>query len=263
MPNVTVGELEIAYEEQGEGPALLFVMGFTGSRHHWLGFHRRFADRFRVIAFDNRGVGETTVTRAPYTIAQMAGDALGLLDALGVARAHVVGVSMGGMIAEELALAAPDRVDRLVLGCTHFGGARQIAPAADVTETFSRIGQQGAERTVRDMLGLNFTPEFSAANGELVERLVAHGLATRMSPFGFFGQAAAIAAHDVEARISAIARPTLVLAGDRDRLIPSENSRLLAERIPGAKLHLLPGIAHMFWVEAPDDAERAVRAFLA
>jgi pimeloyl-ACP methyl ester carboxylesterase len=262
MATVTIGDVEIAYETYGEGPPLLMIMGFTGSRHHWLGFERRFADRFRVIAFDNRGVGESGVTRGPYSTAQMAGDALGLLDALDVPRAHVMGVSMGGMIAEELALAAPQRVDRLVLGCTHFGGPNQILPAPGVLETFTRAGKQAAEKTIRDLLELNFTMRFMNEHPEVVDDLVRHGLSARMSPFGFWGQSAAIAGHDVEARLGAITAPTLVIAGDEDRLIPVENSRVLASLLPSASLVELPGIAHMFWVEAPDAAEAAVRRAL-
>jgi pimeloyl-ACP methyl ester carboxylesterase len=262
MPTVQVGDVEIGYESFGSGPPLLFIMGVTASRHHWLGFHERFADRFRVIAFDNRGVGASRTESPPSSIAQMAEDALGLLDALSIPRAHVCGVSMGGMIAQELALAAPTRVDRLVLGCTTPGGANQILPGGDVIDAFRRVGTQSPEATIRELLAINFTPAFMATHPELIEGLVTHGLGARIAPAVFMGQSNSIVQHDTEARCGSIAAPTLVITGDVDRVIPGDNSRTLAARIPRAKLAILEGIAHMFWIEAPDAAEAAIRAHL-
>jgi pimeloyl-ACP methyl ester carboxylesterase len=262
MPKKTVGDIEMAYDDRGEGPPILFVMGFTGSRHHWLGFPDRFADRHRVITFDNRGVGESSAPGGgPYAIGQMARDALGLLDALGVGEASVLGVSMGGMIAQEMALAAPDRVKRLVLGCTSFGGPEAVPFGEDSVQLFQSVGKMPAASLVRELVAINFSPAWLATHEDVVQGLVEHGTTHKMPRTGFWGQMGAIAAHDTAARLSAVRTPTLVVAGDADRLIPVENSHRIGARIAGAEVTILPGVGHMFWVEAADEAERIVRAF--
>ena len=256
-----VRDLDIAYEEHGSGRPLLFIAGLTATRYHWLGFDRRFADAHRVITFDNRGVGETTVTRAPYSTVQMAEDALGLLDALGIDQADIVGTSMGGMIAQELALLAPDRVRRLVLVCTHPGGAEHVPPPPEVNAIFA--ARRGAERTIRELMTVNLSAAFRERRPDVVEAMVAHGLAHRMEPFGFVGQVGAIASHDVLARLPNVTAPTLVVHGDADDLVPLHNGRLIASRIPGARLAVLPGAGHMLWAEMPDEAEALIREHLA
>lgn len=262
MPTTRIGDIEIAYETQGEGPALLAVMGLTGSMGHWRGFPGRFADRHRVITFDNRGVGGSSVPAGPYSTAQLARDALGLLDHLGIPTATVFGVSMGGMIALELALAAPERVNRLVLGCTTHGGPTGGPPEPEVLAAFANVGKGGAEATVRNLLALNFGPRFPEEHAAVFEELVAYGLANRMKPAGFQGQVAAVMTHDVTARVNGIRIPTLILTGRLDRLIPAKNAELLAAAIPNSRVVTFDGVGHMFWIEAADEAERAIRAFL-
>ncbi len=261
MPTLEIDGLSLGYEIRGEGPPLLLIMGFTGSRYQWLGLGERLAEYFRVISFDNRGVGESGAPPGPYTARQMAQDALGLLGALGVARASVFGVSMGGMIAQELALAAPERLDRLILGCTHAGSPRQIF--ADPA-TLRRLGQRGKSPrdTLLTLLEIQLSAAFRAAHPAVVEDLISYGLAHRMPQAGFSGQLAAIAAHDTEERLGQISAPTLVITGDDDQLIPPENSRLIARHIPGARLEFLPGAGHLFWAEEPDETVRRVTAFL-
>jgi 3-oxoadipate enol-lactonase len=262
MPTVRANDIDLAYEEAGSGPVLLFIMGLTGTRHHWLDFHRRFADKHRVIAFDNRGSGGSGATEPPYTIAQMASDARALLDALGVESASVFGVSMGGMIAEELAILDPARIDRLILGCTHFGGARIAPPHETVIDAFARIGTRKASESVRALLEANFSQDFLDREAALVTGLVEHGLANKMPPAGFRGQFAAVATHDAESRLRAVRTPTLILHGDADRLIPVSNAKLLAEALPHAETRIFAGVGHMFWIEAPSETEAAIRAFL-
>ncbi len=262
MPTARIGDIDISYETFGEGPPLLCIMGLTGSRGHWRGFPARFTDKYRVITFDNRGVGETTAPRGPYSAAQMATDALGLLDHLAIDSAAVFGVSMGGMIAQELTLKAPARVTKLILGCTAFGGKTALPPEAEVLAAFASIGQGGAEASIRRLIAPNFSPRFAAERADVIEELVQYGLTNRMPPVGFQGQLAAIATHDTAARVAGIMTPTLLITGDLDRLIPAGNSKLIAALIPGSRVVVLEGVGHMFWIEAADDAERAMREFL-
>jgi pimeloyl-ACP methyl ester carboxylesterase len=262
VPTLTIDGLPLACEVHGAGPPLLLIMGFTGSRYQWLGLGERLAKSFQVITFDNRGVGESGAPPGPYTARQLALDALGLLDALGIARASVLGVSMGGMIAQELALAAPHRLDRLILGCTHAGGPRQIF--ADPA-TLGRLAPQrgrSARETLSILLEIQLSEAFRAARPEIVEDLITYGLAHRMPQAGFAGQLAAITSHDTEARLGEIAAPTLVITGDDDRLIPPANSSALARGIPGAQLDFLPGAGHLYWIEQPDETVRRTTAFL-
>lgn len=258
-----IGDIEMAYSVTGEGPPLVAIMGLTGSRGHWRGFPERFADAYRVITFDNRGVGETTAPRGPYSAAQMADDTLGLMDHLGIGAAVVFGVSMGGMIAQEVALKAPARISKLVLGCTGFGGAKALPPTPDVIAAFASVGKGAGEAGLRKLIELNFSPRFIAEQAATIDEILRYGLANRMSPTGFQGQMGAVMMHDTAARLGAIQAPTLLLTGDVDNLIPGGNAKLLNELIPHAKLVTLPDVGHMFWIEAADAAERAMREFLA
>lgn len=262
MPTIRIGDIDIAYEVTGEGPPLLAIMGLTGSMGHWWGFPERFADRFRVITFDNRGAGKTTAPVGAYSTKQLARDALGLLEHLGIEKASVYGVSMGGMIAQELALLAPERVTKLVLGCTSFGGGTSVMPGPDVLAAFAAGGQGGAEATVRRLLGLNFGPRFMEERTSVFDELVTYGLANRMTPAGFQGQLAAVGTHDAAARVKDIRIPTLIITGTLDRLIPAGNAALLESAIPGSRVVTLQGIGHMYWIEAAEEAEKTIREFL-
>lgn len=261
MPKVTLGGLETNYETRGEGPALLAIMGLTGSRGHWMEFPERFADRYKVITFDNRGITRPAPA-GPYSALQMADDALALLDHLGIERASVFGVSMGGMIAQELALRAPERVTKLILGCTHFGGPTALPPLPEVLAAFASMGKEGPEASIRRLLTANFSDRFVAERPEVVEQLVQYGLEHRMPSVGFQGQLAAVTFHDTATRIGTIRMPTLLLTGDQDKLIPSDNTVLLARALPSARVVTFEGAGHMFWVEAADAAEAAIRTFL-
>jgi len=262
MSVARVRDIDIAYQLTGVGEPLVMIMGITGSKWHWLGFDRRLGEDFLAIAFDNRGIGETTAPEGPYTISQMAEDTIGLLDAIGIDRAHVFGVSMGGMIAQELALAHPDRVRTLILGCTNFGGTTQILPAPEVYQRAFIVAGKGAEQATRDILSVNLRPDFMEKHPDVVEGLVRYGMEHRMKKHALAGQMAAVSEHDTASRLHAITSPTLVLAGDADELIPPQNSIEIAGLIPQAQITFFPGVAHMFWVEAPEEAAFQIRRFI-
>jgi pimeloyl-ACP methyl ester carboxylesterase len=262
MPAARVNDIDITYRITGAGEPLVMIMGITGSKWHWLGFDRRLGEDFLAITFDNRGVGETTAPEAPYTIPRMAEDTMGLLDAIGIDRAHVFGVSMGGMIAQEIALRHPGRVKTLVLGCTHFGGTGQILPPPEVYERAFIIAGKGAEQATRDILSVNLCRAFMGKRPDVVEELVRYGMEHRMKKHALAGQLAAVSEHDTASRLQAITAPTLLLAGDADELIPPQNSIEMAERIPQAQITFLPGVGHMFWVEAPEEAAYQITRFV-
>ena len=252
--------MRIAWESRGDGPPLLLIHGLGYARWGWEPVADRLAERFRVLLFDNRGIGESEVPPGPYTAAAMAEDALQVLDEAGVERAHVVGTSLGGMVAQELALAHPARVDRLVLACTTPGGAGAFPlpqrTLALIAEAPSLAPEVALRRFVENALA-DDSPEV------LVDRIYAHRLASPPDPAGWQAQAAAGASFDALDRIGDIGAPTLILHGTDDGVVDSRNAALLAERIPDARVRLFEGRGHLFFWEDPDGFVEAVEGFLA
>jgi len=242
------GDVSIAWESAGVGDPVLLIHGLGYARWGWEPLTPLLAERYRVISFDNRGIGASSVPAGPYSAAQMAGDALAVLDDAQVERAHVVGTSLGGMIAQELALAAPDRVDRLVLICTT-PGATGGYPMPEVTvrllgEAAGLPPAVAIRRFVENALG----PDPDSA---IVERIVAHRLASPQDPQGWAAQAAAGTTYDGGGRVRSIAAPTLLVTGTADSVVDPRNSTLLADLIPDSTLRLVPDRGHLVFWEHP------------
>jgi pimeloyl-ACP methyl ester carboxylesterase len=269
MTTATIDDIEMYYEEHGNPAAepVLLIMGFTGNAAAWAPQIPALAERYHVIAFDNRGAGRTSQPEGPYSIPQMADDTAALLDYLGIASTHVVGASMGGMIAQEFALRYPDRVRSLVLACTTPGGPHsaghgtlmELSQQADAIEDVAAALQP--ER-LKEMLEWLFSPDFIANPGPGFAQMVMSSVQYPTTPAGLRGQIAAIRAHDTYDRLGRISAPALVIAGDADPLIDPENSRILADRIRGARLCLLPGQRHGFTAEKPEETNRLILEFL-
>jgi pimeloyl-ACP methyl ester carboxylesterase len=249
----------IVWEAAGEGPPILLIHGLGYARWGWGPVVGPLARRFRVLTFDNRGIGESEVPQGPYTARELANDALGVLDEAGVERAHVVGTSLGGMVAQELALAYPERVDRLVLACTTPGGAAAHPMPA---RTVALLGEAA---TLAPEVALHRFVENALATGaddELVERIFRLRLEHPPNPDGWQAQAAAGATFDALDRIGGIRAPTLILHGTDDGVVDVRNAALLAERIPDARVELFEGCGHLFFWEQPERFVRAVEEFL-
>jgi 3-oxoadipate enol-lactonase len=274
MPKARVGDIEMYYEEHGRGDPLLLIMGLAADSTAWMFQVPDFAARYRTIVFDNRGVGRSDKPAGPYSIHQMADDAAGLLDVLGIERARVVGVSMGGMIAQELALRHPGRVRALVLACTYPEPDAEVERQREFSigqfgGSVTATGEMKIDVTAIDPLGLFQHLMPAVFNQEFIEREIgklvqAFGGALQ---YGFnmeaiLGQVAATMSHKATDRLHRIAAPTLVITGDADRLIPPANSDILARHIPGAKLVKIPGGSHGFNFETPDIFNREVLDFL-
>lgn len=275
MSTARVGPIDLYYEEHGGGDPLLLIMGFAADSMAWLLQTPEFARHYRTIVFDNRGVGRSSKPAGPYTIAEMADDTVGLLDILGVARAHVVGVSMGGMIAQELALRHPARVHGLVLACTYPEPDAEIqAQSLTLTQEIGgAIGVNGQLEMgsgaldpmmfFQSILPRVFNPEFIQNQLPRLMELFSGALQWGFDMQAIMAQAAATMSHRTTDRLQQIAAPTLVITGDADRLIPPRNSEILARSIPGAKLVKVPGGSHAFNFETPEIFNREVLAFLA
>jgi pimeloyl-ACP methyl ester carboxylesterase len=262
MPYTEAPGFRMEYETYGGGDPLLLINGLGSDRSEWIFQVPDFAERFLVITFDNRGAGGSGIPPGPYSTAQMADDAAALLVHLGADRAHVLGVSLGGMIAQEVALRHPDRVRKLVLACTAPGGEGSVRPAPEVLKHFVRSPGGDPEEEVRRVLPFLYSERYLRDHPEEIEEFVRRRLAGPVCVEGHAAQLAAAMSHSAWERLTTIGAPTLVIAGDGDRVVPTENSRRIAECIPEAKLVILPGAPHRLFAENAEDFNRAVISFL-
>jgi 3-oxoadipate enol-lactonase len=249
---------KIYWDEEGSGEPLLLIMGLSYPSYMWHRMRPVLAKRFRTIALDNRGVGQSDVPPGPYSIALMASDAAAVLDAAHVQSAHVFGVSMGGMIAQEFALQYPMRVLSLILGCTASGGPHAVQPESAALQTLLRQGMtpEQAKEAIIPFIYDASTPR------ERIDEDMAIRMKWYPTPQGYIGQLQGIMGWEAYSRIAQITAPTLVIHGETDRLVPTANGRLIAERIPGAKLVLIPRASHIFETDQPGATHQAILDFL-
>ena len=251
----------IAWSSDGDddAPAVLLVMGLAYPAAMWFRLIPGLSQRYRVLRVDNRGAGETgDVPGAPYTVETMAGDCLAVLDEAGVDAAHVVGISMGGLMAQEIAVTAPDRVRSLCLMATHAG----IAHAVMNPEALAMLGNRG-EMTVQEAaeasIPFNYAP---ATPRERIEEDWAVRFPLACSPAGYMGQVQGTIPWSRHDDLGRITSPTLVLHGELDALVPPENGRQLAERIPGAELVTVPDANHVLMTDQPEQVEKVLLDWL-
>jgi 3-oxoadipate enol-lactonase len=252
----------LAYEEAGSGDPVLFVQGLGYDRNGFGPLPALLAADFRVLRFDNRGVGDSDVPPGPYSVAQMADDAVAVLDAAGIDRAHVLGVSLGGYIAQEIALTHAERVRKLVLVSTAPGGPNQFPMPARGVDAFTRFPLMEREAGLRLMVENSLGDHAVRERPELVDEVYAYRLARAPTIAGWQAQAYAGATFDVYERIPAITAPTLVIHGTADTVVDSRNAELLAERIPGARVHLIPDRGHLVIWQEGELIAPVVREFL-
>ena len=252
------GDVELAYELAGTGPPVLLIQGLGYGGRGWGPALDLIAEDFTVAAFDNRGFGASDLPPGPYSTQELAEDARAVLDAAGFERAHVVGASLGGMAAQELALAHPQRIDRLVLAGTTPGVRGYPMPAQTMSlmlEAPTMPAETALRRFVENALGDGSSPE-------LVERIVAYRTANPPDPAGWQSQAAAGAMHDALRRLGRIEAPTLIVHGTKDAVVDPGNADLLAEHIRDARVELLPGSGHLLFWEEPERFSALVKEFL-
>jgi pimeloyl-ACP methyl ester carboxylesterase len=259
-------DLGIAYSVEGSGEeTVLLVMGLGARSADWgREFPAALAEKYRVVRFDNRGTGSSDKPKEAWTLDDMARDAVAVLDAVGVESAHVLGISMGGMISQLIALDHPARVKRLVLLSTNFGGPTIVRPNAElIALLYSPPRGSAPEEIVRVAMQMITAPGFADAHPQLIDELVEYARVEPTPKAVFATQLQAILSSDRSERVRDILAPTLVIHGDLDPLIPYENGVRLAERIPGARLVTLPGVGHVPSFEAPEQLATLVLEFLA
>jgi 3-oxoadipate enol-lactonase len=253
MALAKAGEIELSYDRVGEGPPLLLIMGMSGTKHHWgASLIEELQDDFETIVYDHRDAGDSTRTGRPFTIVDLAEDAAGLLAALDIDSAHVMGISMGGMIAQELALTHADSLRSLTLGCTYCGGEGSVLASEGVMRKLAEAMSSGdRERAIRASWEVNVSPSFAADEDAWV-RFRATGLRYGLPVEVIMRQMQAIAGHDTSARLPNIEVPTQVIHGTLDQLLPVHNGHMVAELIPDSRLEIFEGVGHMFFLEKPE-----------
>jgi pimeloyl-ACP methyl ester carboxylesterase len=250
----------IYWDEQGQGEPVLLIMGLAYPSQMWYRTRPLLASRYRTLALDNRGIGCSDIPPGPYPIALMASDAAAVMDAAGIERAHVFGVSMGGMIAQEFALQYPARVRSLILGCTAAGGSTAVRAEPEAIQMLMRREKMSPEEAAEAAVPFIYDP---TTPRERIDEDIAIRRPWFPRPEAYAAQLQGILGWEAYSRINQIVAPTLVIHGESDRLIPPGNANLIAQRIPGAKLVMIPRASHLFFTDQPEVANRAIMDFLA
>jgi pimeloyl-ACP methyl ester carboxylesterase len=263
MPKASVNGLHLYYEIEGGGAPVVLIPGFAAGRWIWFKQTADLSRNFRIIIFDPRGVAASDKPEGPQTITLLADDIAHLLETIGIESAHVVGASFGGFVAQEFALKYPTMTRKLVLCCTSFGGPNHVVPAPETLQALASTKGLNSEERMRENLLLAFTPEYVRTQKDEVD-LIVHLRATNEVPeHVYMSQLQAAMSFNTESRLEEIKSPTLVLSGDADIIVPVQNSRNLAAKIRGARLHLIEGGSHTFFIEQAAEFNRIVTEFLA
>jgi 3-oxoadipate enol-lactonase len=258
---VRIAAAPLHWERTGSGPPVLLIMGLGLSGGAWWRTVPVLARGLEVITFDNRGVGRSRALFHAYTTEAMSEDAVSVLDAAGVESAHVYGISLGGMVAQQLALRHPDRVRSLVLGATHAGGPQLHWPDVEVLEFLRKRLRMRPEEGAWSSVAFNYGERCRSEHPERIAEAIAQRLAHPFPEAAYRAQLWAAALHDCYGRLDRIVAPTLVVHGRHDRMIPIENGRVLAERIPGARLIEVEECGHLYPTEAPH-IDEAIAQFM-
>jgi 3-oxoadipate enol-lactonase len=251
----------IAWESDGpeDAPAVLLVMGLAYPAAMWFRLVPALAEGYRVIRVDNRGAGRTgDVPGAPYTVETMAADCLAVLDAAGVDTAHIVGISMGGLIAQEIVLTVPERVRSLCLIATHPGIAHAVVNPQAMAMLMQR-GQMTPQEAAEASIPYNYAP---ATPRERIEEDWAVRFPLAATNEGYLAQVVGSSQWDGYNRIQGITAPTLVVHGELDGLVPPDNGRIIAGRIPGCELVMIPNANHLLMTDQPEHVSKVLVEWL-
>lgn len=256
---IDIGGRVLHVVRRGGGDPLLLIQGMSGTHASWgEPFLQALDPALATISYDHRGIGRSDPAGDPFSIVDLADDALALLDALGHESAHVLGISMGGMVAQELTLKAPERVRSLTLGCTYSGGAGSALAAPETIQRLSEGMMSGdRERAIRTGYEINVSAPFAADEAHW-PAFLEMATSTPAPIATIMLQMQAIGVHDTLGRLATVTTPTLVVHGDEDLMLPVANGRMIAEAIPGARLEVLEGAGHMFWWERPQESAALV-----
>ena len=265
MPKATSNGIQIYYETHGSGEPLVLISGIGYSLWQWRKMVPYLSEHFQVITFDNRGAGQTDKPSGPYSSQLLAADTAGLLDALKIEKAIIMGHSMGGYVAQAMALDFPEKISKLILCATNFGGPRHVPVGA---EAFAILTDPTIDPLTRFKNGLRVStaPGWVDKNPELLKEWVEWRAAEPMDPAAYQAQlAVGLSLIPEEAafdnKLQRVSVPTLILFGEHDQVVPPENAKLLSEQIQGSQVEIIPDAGHFFPIETPEAASQIVIDF--
>lgn len=266
MPKAHANGIEIYYETAGSGDPLILISGLGYGHWMWHKMVPGLAEHFQVITFDNRGVGESDKPDGLYTAQMLADDTAGLLEALDLEGAHVMGHSMGGFIAQALVLSKPDRVEKLILSATNFGGPNHIPVTQEALAVLTDVEADPVERLRRGIV-VSTAPGFAEEHPDMIEEWLNYRVEHPILPDPYNAQMAiGLALQSEEAsfepRLKDVQVPTLILFGEHDKVVPPGNAKLLDREIPNSTVHILPNAGHFFPFEVPEQAVGVIVEFL-
>ena len=267
MKCVNVNGIRLAYAIQGEGEPLVLITGLAYCSWFWHKVTPGLSEHFQVITFDNRGAGDTDKPDGPYSIPMMAADTIGLMDALELRESYVLGHSLGGFIAQELAVTRPDLVSKLILASTNYGGTKIIPPTQEAIDVLTNREGDPVE-LIRRGIAIACAPGFSEKNPAVADELMAYRLQNRVPPQQYQAQVKAglgmseFSEEQISERMARIQVPVLLLFGEQDEVVPPGNAALMAGKLPNAEIKILPDAGHLFPIERPEATVAAIREFL-
>lgn len=269
MPIIKTNGIDLYYEIHGESRAdypLVLIAGLGYSLWMWERMLPYLAQEQQVIVFDNRGVGRSSKPPGPYSAELLADDTADLIKGLGFTKAAVMGHSMGGFVAQALALKYPERIGHLILSATNFGGPRHVPITAEAMAVLSDVSSPPEERFRRGLL-VSTAPGFAEANPQIIESWLEYRRQNPIEPAPYQAQMAIglgllTEAACFEKRLNQVSSPTLILFGEHDLVVPPANASLLAEQIPNSHVRILSKAGHFFPIEIPAEASRAVLDFI-
>ncbi len=263
MPHINANGISLYYEIHGDGQPLVLIEG-RGAAVSWIWFRQvtPLSAEHRLLIYDNRGAGKSQKPEVDYTLQDMADDLLDLLDALGIEKTSVLGISMGGMIAQEFAIDYPDRVEKLILSSTHYGGSGILEASEEAVKAMMPDTSLPPAERIRKTMAAGFAPGWVDAHSEMVEAIVSMRLDAIQPAEASMRERRAREGFDASQRLARIKAPTLILHGDADSIVPVGNVYLIAQKMPGAAVHIFPGGGHMVHIEHAEIFNRVVLDFL-
>ncbi|MCX5823899.1 MAG: alpha/beta hydrolase [Deltaproteobacteria bacterium] len=256
MPAIRINDVDLYYETYGEGIPLVLIMGLRRNLEWWHCQIPALSKHFKVVAFDNRGAGRSDKPDMEYSIPLFADDTAGLMEALEIRDAHILGISMGGYIAQELALRHPDKVRSLILGCTSCGGSRAVLMSEERMKKFTANEGLTPTEILRKDMDIYFSDGFIAEHPDWIQELIEISLRHYQPAYAFFRQFSACLKHDTAERLGGLKVPVFIMSGDDDPLVPPQNSLILKELLPSSKLFFFPACRHLFFIEEATEFNR-------
>jgi len=262
MPITKTKNVNIYYEIIGQGEPLVMIRGISSNADHWYEQVPVLSKKYQLLVFDNRAIARSSDPGGSFSTRDMAADTVELMEAVGIKKAHVLGYSMGGMIAQEIALTCPEKVNGLILVATDCGNSLRIKAKPEFSRLFSEMIRLGTNEAKKAAAGCLFAKQTLETRPDIIQRYTEVSLRFPASQKTLARQWAAITQHDACNRLPKISSPTLVITGSEDELIPPQNAKVMAQRIPGAQMISIDGGGHLFLIEQPEAFNEAVIGFL-